>query len=114
MSTRYYISLPDPGKARGSDPALAFSAHGADGFAEQLQAALRTDGLFRRWMAGQDDPDAVDPLLGHSDPSASVTGEQDDLHVDLLVTTSLPSAVLKHRLQLLAGHHWQLRDVRQA
>lgn len=114
MSTRYYISLPDPGKARGNDPALAFTASGAHGFAEQLQEALRTDGLFRRWMAGQDDPDAVDPTLGNSDPAANVTGEQDDLHIDLLVTTSLPGAVLKHRLQLLAGPHWQLRDVRQA
>ena len=113
MTTRYYISLPDPGSARGNDPALAFSAQGADGFAEQLQAALRSDALFRRWMAGQDDPDAVDPSLAISDPAASVTGEQDDLHIDLIVTTSLPSAVLKHRLQLLAGRHWQLRDVRQ-
>ena len=40
-----------------------------------------------------------------------VTGEQGDLHVDLVAVTALPSAVLRHRLGLLAGHGWQLRDV---
>jgi hypothetical protein len=29
MPTRYYLSLPDPQRARGSDAAFAFSAHGA-------------------------------------------------------------------------------------
>ena len=33
MPTRYYISLPDPARARGSDARLAFRAQGADGFA---------------------------------------------------------------------------------
>lgn len=112
MTTRYYLSLPDPSAARGNDPALAFTAHGADGFAEQLQAALRSDRLFQRWLAAQPDPDAVDPALALCDPNATVTGTQDDLHIDLLATTSVSSAVLKHRLQLLAGRHWQLRDVR--
>jgi hypothetical protein len=42
-----------------------------------------------------------------------VTGQQDDLRIVLNVTTSLPSAVLRHRLRLLAGPHWQLREVRQ-
>ena len=49
MPTRYYISLPDPARARGSDAALAFRAQGADGFADELQAALRTGDLFERW-----------------------------------------------------------------
>ncbi len=114
MPTRYYISLPDPARARGSDAALAFRAQGADGFAAELQDALRSDGLFERWRAQQDDPDEVDPALGATDANATVSGKQDDLHVDLVVTTSLPSAVLRQRLGLLAGSGWQLRDVTAA
>ena len=61
MAVRYYISLPDPARARGGDPAFSFDAHGADEFAAQLQHALRTSSLFERWRARQDDPDDVDP-----------------------------------------------------
>lgn len=114
MPTRYYISLPDPAKARGSDPGLAFTAQGGEAFAEQFQDALRSDALFERWRATQEDPDAVDPSLGATDPAATVTGQQDDLHVDLIVVTSLPGTVLKHRLRLLAGNAWELRDVSAA
>ena len=87
---------------------------GAEGFASELQDALRGDALFERWRAKQDDPDAVDALFGATDPGASVTGKQDDLHVSLVVDTSLPSAVLRQRLSLLAGTGWQLRDVTSA
>ena len=45
---------------------------------------------------------------------AVVTGTQDDLHVDLQAVTTLSGDVLKHRLRLLAGSHWQLRDVTAA
>lgn len=114
MATRYYLSLPDPAKARGSDPALAFSAHGADEFAAQLQEALRTTALFERWRLQQEEPDKVDPALGATDPGATVTGSQDHLHIDLVATTSLPGGVFKHRLRLLAGSGWQLRDVTSA
>jgi hypothetical protein len=114
MATRYYLSLPDPARARGPDAALSFSAHGADEFAAQLQDALRTTALFERWRMQQDDPDAVDPAMGATDPQATVQGEQDDLHVDLVATTSLPGTVFKHRLRLLAGSGWQLRDVKAA
>lgn len=111
MATRYYITIPDGARARGSDPNLSFTAQGAAAFAEQLQAALREDTLFERWRASQDDPDEVDPSLGTTDPSATVTGEQDDLHIDLVVTTTISGTVLKHRLRLLAGSAWTLRDV---
>lgn len=111
MSTRYYIALPDPAKARAGGE-YAFSSQGADGFASELQEALRGDALFERWRAAQDDPDGVDPALGATDPGATVEGRQDDLHIDLLATTSLPGAVFKHRLRLLAGSAWELRDVR--
>ena len=114
MATRYYISLPNPALARGSDAALAFSAHGAEEFAVQLQDALRTTALFERWRKRQDDPDGVDPSYGAVDPGASVHGQQDDLHVMLVVTSSIPGNVLKHRLRLLAGGGWELRDVTAA
>lgn len=114
MPTRYYISLPDPARARGSDAALAFSAQGPDGFAEELLHALRSDALFQRWRAQQDEPDEVDAALGATDPAATVQGQQDHMHVDLVVTTALPSSILRHRLGLLAGNGWQLRDVSAA
>ena len=114
MATRYYINLPDPALARGSNPDFAFRAHGADGFASELQDAIRDDDLFQRWRAQQEDPDAVDDALGATDPSATVIGKQDDLHIALVVTTALASSVLRQRLGLLAGNGWQLRDVTSA
>ncbi len=114
MPTRYYITLREPKTARGSDPAFSFTAHGAEEFAAQLQDALRTESLFSRWRAAQEDPDEVDPALGAVDPAASVVGQPDDLHVDLIVITSLPGSVFKHRLRLLAGSEWELRDVSAA
>ena len=111
MATRYYLRLPDPANARGDDPTLAFRSVGADGFAAELQQALRTSDLFERWKRMQDEPDEVDASLAAIDSQATVVGTQADLHVDLVVTTSLPGAVFKHRLRLLAGAHWQLRDV---
>lgn len=110
MPTRYYLSLPDPERARAAG-AFAFRGQGADAIAAELQAALRSDGLFEHWRAVQDDPDAVDPALGAIDAAAVVIGAQRDLHIELVATTSLPSAILKHRLRLLAGQTWQLRDV---
>ena len=109
MPTRFYLSLPDPQRARGSDARFAFQAQGADALAQELQEALRSDGLFQRWRGAQSDPDAVDPALGVTDPAATVTGEQRDLHIDLVAVTSLPSSVFKHRLRLLAGSGWELR-----
>ena len=114
MATRYYLSLPNPERARGSDADLAFHANGADAFAQELQDALRSDALFQRWRAKQDDPDAVDPALGVTDPGAVVTGKQQDLHVDLIATTSIPGSLLKQRLRLLAGSGWTLSDVTAA
>lgn len=114
MPTRYFISLPDGTAARGSDPALAFTAHGAEEFAHQLQSAIRAPELFERWRGRQADPDDVDPALGATDPHATVSGQQRDLHIDLVLITSLPGDVVRHRLRLLAGSGWQLRDVTAA
>jgi hypothetical protein len=113
MSARFFISLPDTA-ALSSAGAFAFRSRGAEGIADELRAALRTDTLFQRWRATQEDPDAVDPAMGATDPDAAVAGQQNDLHVELVVVSSLSSAVLRHRLRLLAGHAWQLRDVTAA
>lgn len=114
MAVRYYISLPDPSRARGGDPAFSFDAHGAEEFATQLQNALRTSTLFDRWRDRQEEPDEVDPGLGVVDVGATVSGQQDDLRIMLVATSSIPGQVLKHRLRLLAGHGWELRDVSAA
>lgn len=114
MATRYYLSLPRPEQARGSDPQLSFRSVSAEGFASELQQALRSDTLFQRWRGKQDDPDEVDPSLGATDPAAHVEGKQDDLHIDLVVTTSIPGEILKQRLRLLAGRGWELNDVTAA
>jgi hypothetical protein len=114
MPTRYYLSLPDPAAARGSDADLAFHAHGADAFALELQEALRSDALFQCWRAKQDDPDAIDASLGVTDPAAVVDGKQHDLRIDLVATTSLPGSVFKQRLRLLAGSGWTMSDVTAA
>lgn len=114
MFIRYQIRLPDPAQARGSEPALAFTAHGAEAFAEQLQDALRSATLFERWRAMQPDPDDVDPALGATDPAATVASERHNLSVTLVVVTSLPGDILKQRLRWLAGPHWEMRDVSQA
>ena len=112
MPTRYYLSLPDA-PARG-DAAFAFRAQGAEGVAAELQDALRSDALFTAWRRSQPDPDAVDPSLGATDPAATVAGSQRDLHIDLVVTTSIPGSVFKQRLRLLAGSGWKLTDVKSA
>lgn len=110
--TTYYISLPDPAKARGNDTALSFQSQGPSGFAEELQDALASQHLFDKWKAKQPDPDAVEAQWGVTDPGATVVGTQDDLRINLQVTTSINSDVFKQRLRLLAGHHWELREVR--
>ena len=113
MAVRYYLSILDA-DALAAAGEFAFRSRGAEGLAEELQAALRDDALFRRWRATQADPDGVDPGLGVTDAAATVRGEQHDLQIDLIATTSIPGAVLKHRLRLLAGGGWQLRDVTAA
>ena len=111
---RYYLSIDDLARARGPISELSFQDNSPERFATQLQAALREPTLWNRWRAMQPDPDAVDASLGASDPAARVTAHQSDLHCDAEVVTSLPHAILKHRLSLLIGSHWRLRDVKAA
>ena len=112
MSVSYSISLPDPAQARGNDPAVSFTAHGAQAFAEQLQAALADPAWFERWRSLQPDPDEVDLSMGVTDPDAQVTGVQDDLRINLVAVTTIHGDILKHRMHVLAGSHWELRNVR--
>ncbi len=107
----YDIRIPDPARARAAGQ-FAFGSQSAEGMAGELQAALSGTGLFDRWRAAQDDPDDVDPALGATDPSASVSGRQDDLAFDLVASTSIPGEILRQRLRLLAGGAWELRSVR--
>ncbi len=110
----YYLSIADLAHARGADERFAYSGAGPNDFASALQAALRTDALFVRWRAAQPDPDAVDTSLAAADPSASVTAQVADLHTDVELHTDLPMSVVRHRLYLLIGAAWTLRDVRAA
>ncbi|AMJ55242.1 MULTISPECIES: hypothetical protein [Stenotrophomonas] len=111
MLVRYYINLQNPSLARGLDPDFSFSANGAEEFAAQLQAALSHPDFFNRWRKTQVDPDRIDPLLAKIDPDARVFGAQQDLSINLVAVTSIPGAVLKQRMDLLAGSAWALMDV---
>ncbi len=112
--SRYFLSIDDLAKARGADPALSYAGAGPGDFAAALQEALRSPTLFERWRAAQPDPDEVDPSLGVTDAQAQVQASVADLHVEVSVTTGLPMRILRHRLNLLIGASWQLRDVRGA
>ncbi len=108
----YHLQLPDPAQARGAEPSLSFRSTGGPALAQELQDALRSPALFERWRAMQPEPDEVEAALGATDPRATVIGEDTKLAVRLVARTTLPAAILRHRLGLLAGAHWQLRDVR--
>ena len=111
---KFYITLPEPGRARGELPALSFSGHSAESFAEQLRYALADRAYSRAWLATLDEDDAerVDPALLAVDAAAGVTGTQRDLAIELVADTRINGSAFKHRMRLLAGAHWQLRDVR--
>lgn len=114
MSQRYYLTIANLAKARGPDPDLSFQGSSPQGLATALQEALRQPVLFQRWKARQPDPDEVDRSLAPVDPDATVTARLDDLHTDVQVVTSLTHFVLRHRLFILIGPNWQLRDVAAA
>ena len=114
MAIRYHITLPDPALARGAEAGLSFTANGAEAFAEQLERALREPAWIAGWQALQEEPDEVDPATLRVDPEAVVTGAQRDLKIDLTATTTLSGNILRHRMGLLAGRHWQLHNVSAA
>ena len=108
----YYLSVADLAHARGDDPRFAYDGAGPNDFAAAVQQALRGDELFQRWRAAQPDPDAVDSSLAVVDPAAEVTAKVADLQTDADLITDLPMSVVRHRLYLLIGSAWQLRDLR--
>lgn len=110
----YYLSIADIARARGDDPRFSWDGAAPEGFASTLQQALRSDDLFQHWRAAQPDPDAVEESLGATDPAAQVNARVADLHAEVDVITDLPMNVLRHRLYLLIGGAWQLRDLRSA
>jgi hypothetical protein len=110
----YYLSIADLAHARGDDPRFAYDGAGPNDFAAALQQALRDDGLFQRWRTAQPDPDAVDSSLGATDPTVQVAAQVADLRTDVDLVTDLPMSVVRHRLYLLIGAAWQLRDLRAA
>lgn len=114
QAQRYYITIADLAVARGPDPDLSFQGSSPQSFAAALQEALRHSILFKRWKALQPDQDEVDASLAPVDANATVTARQDDLHTNVEVVTTLAHAVLRHRLFILIGPNWQLRDVAAA
>jgi hypothetical protein len=111
---RVMFSIDDLAKARGESHELSFQGGTPESLAALLQQSLREPVLWERWKAMQPDPDAVDPSLGQSDPNATVEAHQSDVHVSMVVVTTLPHAIIKHRLGLLIGRHFTLRDVSAA
>lgn len=107
----YDIRIPDTSRLDQAGQ-FAFDSRGPEGIAAELQDALRGTALFERWRQTQEEPDEVDPALGAVDAQTTVTARQRNLGVDLVVTTSIPGDLLRHRLGLLAGKAWELRDVR--
>ena len=110
----YYLSIDDLAHARGADPRFAYDGAGPDDFARALQGALRDGSLFERWRAAQPDPDGVDEGLYGTDPGAQVQAQVADLHTEVDLLTSLPMSVVRHRLNVLIGATWKLRDMRTA
>lgn len=110
--TTYFLSVKDMSKARGPDPDLAFEGIGPEKLAADIADAMRSDNLFQRWRAKQPEPDEVDASLGVTDASASATGELSNDRTDVKLTTSLSMRIVKHRLNLLIGNSWELRDTR--
>ncbi|SFM99592.1 hypothetical protein [Dokdonella immobilis] len=111
---RFFITVDNVAESRGDIAALSFNGGSPEHLASVLQGVLREASLWERWRALQEDPDEVDPATGITDPTATVSGSLEANRAELVVTTTLPHAIVKHRLDLLIGRHWKLRDVSSA
>ena len=103
-------SAPVPALDRDLIARLRFDVIAASWTTDTLETLL-SDGALSALMRDSRLPALVE-LAGVTDPAATVTGKQGDLRIDLVATTSIPGDLLKQRMQALAGHHWELRDVR--
>lgn len=111
----YYLGIDDLAQARGPIESLRYDGASPNDFAAALTEAMRSPQLFEHWRALQEEPDEVDPALGVTDASAEARASVDDMQrVDVDLVTSLPMSVVRHRLNLLIGKHWSLRDMRAA
>lgn len=108
---RYFITIEDLSNSRGDSSELSFDGGSPEHLAQVLEAALRETDFSTRWRAMQESPDEIDPAAIAVDPAATVSGSLGAQRSELIVTTSLPHAIVKHRLDLLIGRHWKLRDV---
>ena len=97
----------------GETPTTGVATAGSAGTADPVGTAS-TSGAAE--SAGPPDTAGAAATAGTppADPAATVEGAQNNLHIDLVVTSSIPGAVLKQRLRLLAGSAWELRDVKAA
>lgn len=111
---RFFLRIDNLAEARGDDRDFAFDFTSPAVFAAEFQRSLREPELFQRWRNKQEDPDAVPEELAPCDPQAVVEASGSDLHTEVVVTTTLPHEVIAHRLTLLTGRSWTLRDVREA
>lgn len=108
---RYLITIESITDSRGESSELSFEGGSPEHLARALEAALREPDFSTRWRAMQENPDEIDPVTVAVDPAATVTGSLEAQRSELIVTTNLPHAIVKHRLDLLIGRHWKLRDV---
>lgn len=108
----FLIHIEHYTRARGVEPALAFTGGSPETLADAIEDALRNPALFARWRALQHDPDKVPAELGALDPGAGVRADQRDLHVELEIRSALPMKIIAQRLTWLIGPHWDLRNVK--
>ena len=99
-------------RARGTEPALAFTGSSPQALADAIEDALRNLAQFERWRALQGEPDKVPAALAAVDAGAGVRATQRDLHVELEIRSSLPMKIIAQRLTWLIGPHWDLRNVK--
>ncbi len=108
---RYFITIENLADSRGDSSELSFDGGSPEHLARVLGAALREADFSARWRAMQESPDEIDPATVAVDPAATVSGSLEAQRSELIVTTNLSHAIVKHRLDLLIGRHWKLRDV---
>lgn len=111
---RYFITIADLATSRGAIPELSFDGVSPEHLAKDLETALRDQSLWQQWRNLQEDPDEVDPQTGVVDTEATVSASLQAQRVEVIITTNLPHAIVKHRLDLLVGQNWKLRDVSSA
>ena len=110
--TRYHIRIADLTTARGGDARFAWDGQSPQDLARTIEQVLRESAFAERWRDAQPEPDEVDASLITIDAGASVSSEDRAQQVELVITTTLAHRILAHRLNLLLGPHWSLRDVR--